>query len=323
MIPSGLPADVPPDFHELAHAVLDGRAGEEDTARLGAAIAADPALAREVARLAFLHDAIERSLHSSEEGRAAAHRIRIRILARRIALIAATLALAAVAAWIPLATARIASADEVLARIATVARSGDRTYYLRAIGKASPVVDPKRGGRPTPTIDGAILYLRGSTNYVLARLDSDGGEVLTGSDGTSAWFIPARGSVRVSRDTGRFSGALPGSRHDLAFIDPHGDLAALGVDYDLKLAPDSTADALARIVAVRRSDARGGPKRIEIAYDPETAVIRAMRLENLPQARGGPRSVEFELVDDAPLPDGFFHHGHHHGADRAVIEEDK
>jgi hypothetical protein len=320
---SDLPADFPPDFHELAHAVLDGHASEDDAARLSDAIAADPARAREFARLALLHDAIERSLHSSVEGRVAARRIRFRSFARRVALVAATLALAAGAAWFSLGTARTASADEVLARIATVARSGDRTYYLRAIGKESPSVDPKRSGRPAPTIDGAILYLRGSTNYVLARLDSEGGEVLTGSDGRSAWFIPAKGPVRVSRDTGRFSGALPGSKHDLAFVDPHGDLAALGASYDLKLAPDSTADALARIVAIRRSDARGGPKRIEIAYDPATAVIRAMRLENLPQARGGPRSVEFELIDDAPLADAFFRHDHHHGADRAVIEEDK
>lgn len=323
MSPSGLPDDLAPDFHGLAHAVLDGRASGDEAALLGDAIAANPSLAREFARLVFLHDAIERSLHSSVEGRAAAQRIRFRSLARRLALIAATLALAAGAAWLSLATARTASADEVLARIAAVARAGDRTYYLRAIGRESPAIDPKRSGRPAPTIDGAILYLRGPASYVLARLDADGAEVLTGSDGKSAWFIPARGAVRVSRDPGRFSGALPGSRHDLAFIDPHGDLGVLGASYDVEIAPDSMADSLARIVAVRRIDARGGPKRIEIAYDPETAVIRAMRFENLPQARGGPRSVEFELVDDAPLPEAFFSHDHHHGADRAVIEEDK
>ena len=323
MSTSDLPADFPPDFHELAHAVLDGRASEDDAARLSDAIAADPARAREFARLALLHDAIERSLHSSVDGRAAAHRIRFRSFARRIALIAATLALAAGAAWFSLGTARIASADEVLARIASVARSGDRTYYLRAIGRESPSVDPKRSGRPTPTIDGAILYLRGSTSYVLARLDSEGGEVLTGSDGKSAWIIPAEGPVRISRDTGRFSGALPGSKHDLAFIDPHGDLASIAASYDLKLAPAAAPGALARITATRRAETRGGPKRVEIAYDPETALIRAMRLENLPQARGGPRSVELELIDDAPLAAAFFRHDHHHGADRAVIEEDK
>jgi hypothetical protein len=44
-------------------------------------------------------------------------------------------------------------------------------------------------------------------------------------------------------------------------------------------------------------------------------------MENLPQGRGGPRSVEFELVDDAPLDAAYFTHRFHHGADRAVIEE--
>ena len=57
---------------------------------------------------------------------------------------------------------------------------------------------------------------------------------------------------------------------------------------------------------------------------PEDAIGKAESLlvENLPQGRGGPRSVEFQLVDDAPLDPRFFTHEFHHGADRAVIEED-
>jgi len=201
------------------------------------------------------------------------------------------------------------------------AQAGDRTYFLRAIGASRAPVDAKQDGRPRPTIDGAILSLRAPRSYVLARLDEAGDEVLTGSDGANAWIVPAKGPVRVSRDPSRFSGALPGSQHAIAFIDPHGDLSTLAASYDITLIPPSAREPLARIEGTRRADARGGPKRIEIAYDPATAVIRSMRLENLPQGRGGPRSIEFLLVDDSPLDPRHFQHESHHGADRAVIEE--
>lgn len=309
------------EFNGLAHAVLDGAAGEAESARLGAEIAADPARAREFARLALLHDAIERACASGAAGRAAARRDRVAGAIRRVALFAAMLALAAGAAWIVVGTGRTASASEILARIASVAQAGDRTYFLRAIGSSRAPVDAKRDGRPRPTIDGAILSLRAPRSYVLARLDEAGEEVLSGSDGSTAWIVPAKGPVRVSRDPSRFSGALPGSQHAIAFIDPHGDLSTLATSYEIALIPSSARDPLARIEATRRTDARGGPKRIEIAYDPATAVIRSMRLENLPQARGGPRSVEFLLVDDSPLDRRHFQHDFHHGADRAVIEE--
>jgi len=157
--------------------------------------------------------------------------------------------------------------------------------------------------------------------YVLARVDEAGTETITGSDGSRAWIVPAKGPVRVSNDPKRFSGALPGSQQGIVFIDPHVDLAELAQSYDLKLVPATRPDALARIEGTRRSDARGGPKRIEISYEKSSALIRTIRLENLPQARGGPRTVEFELIDDARLGDDFFSHTSHHDASRVVTEE--
>lgn len=310
------------EWTALAHAVLDGVASESDAAQVSAEIAGNPERARDFARLALLHDAIERASAAGADGRAAARRHRVLAVARRLALVAASLAIAAGAAWLAVGTGRTASADEIIARIADVARSGDRTYFLRAVGATKAVPESsRRGGRPRPSIDGAILSLRAPNAYVLARLDEQGDEFLSGSDGTTSWVVPARGPVRVSRDTARFSGALPGSKHAIAFIDPHGDLSTLAASYDLRMIPASAPDRLARIAGTRRSDARGGPKRIEIAYDPATSVIQAIRMENLPQGRGGPRSVEFELVDDAPLDAAYFTHRFHHGADRAVIEE--
>ncbi len=310
------------EWNELAHAVLDGAANETDAARVSAEIAVDPGRARDFARIAMLHDALERASTAGAGGRGTARRMRFTAIARRAALLAAVLALAVGAAWIAIGTTREASASDVLARLIEVARSGDRTYFVHALDAGSRPAIERRNGRPTPSINGAVLSMRLPASYVLARLDGEGGEVLTGSDGASAWIVPARGPVRVSRDPKRFSGALPGSKSGVAFVDPHGDLTELAASYELQLLPPSASMPLAQIVATRRSDARGGPRRVEIAYEPETALIRVMRLENLPQARGGPRSVEFELVDDAPLDARFFSHESHHGADRAVIHED-
>jgi len=310
------------EWNELSHAVIDGVAAEADARRVSDEITADPARARDFARLALLHDAVDRALASGLEARGAARSLRVASFVRRMALVAAALALAVGAAWLAIGTTREASASDVLARLIEVARSGDRTYLVRALDAGKRPAVERRNGRPSPSIDGAVLYMRSPSSYVLARLDGEGGEVLTGSDGTSAWIVPARGAVRVSRDPRRFSGALPGSQAGVAFVDPHGDLQELAASYELQLLPPSAGMPLAQIVATRRSDARGGPRRIEIAYEPDTSLIRVMRLDNLPQARGGPRSVEFELVDDAALDAGFFRHESHHGADRAVIEED-
>ena len=60
----------------------------------------------------------------------------------------------------------------------------------------------------------------------------------------------------------------------------------------------------------------------EVSDDERTALIRLIRMENLPQARGGPRTVEFDLVDEDPLGARFFEHKSHHDPSRTVIEED-
>lgn len=104
---------------------------------------------------------------------------------------------------------------------------------------------------------------------------------------------------------------------------PHEGLADLMTAYDaveMRPAPD-LGRPWPRLVATRRSDARGGPKHVEIEFDPETAVIRSMRLDHLPQARGGPRAVEFTLEDESPHEASFFTHPAHHGSERQVIVE--
>ncbi len=317
------------EWSRLAQAALDGELSPDDAARFSAEIASNAARAADFARLAMLHDALEREMNAAVAGRTLARRTRVFARIRRIAAVAAAIALATGLAWIAFRTTPEASAAEVVARLVAAARSGDRTYFVRAVDdnrKPARAAEKPRGARPqlkpTPSIDGAILYVREPNLYVLARVDEAGTETITGSDGSRAWIVPAKGPVRVSNDPKRFSGALPGSQQGIVFVDPHVDLAELAQSYDLKLVPATRPDALARIEGTRRSDARGGPKRVELAYEESSALIRSIRLENLPQARGGPRTVEFELVDDAPLDPRFFAHEFHHDASRVVITED-
>ncbi len=308
------------DDAALAHGLLDGTLSAEDAGRAAGRLASDPAFARAFARLALLHDAIERESTAGVAGRRYARRIVVGARLRRLAAIAATIAVVAGIAWIGVVSAPVASAADIVARIAEVARRGDRTYILRDVSQPARRGAPD-AGRPAPSIDGAVLYLRAPSSYVLARLDADGAEVFTGSDGRTAWEVPAAGPVRVSRDPSRFAGALPGSRQGIPFVDPHEGLSELARGYDL-VHLEAVGEGLSRLVGTRRGETRGGPKRIEIDYEPASAVIRRIRLDNLPQARGGPRAVEFDLVDDRALGAGFFGHDHHHDADRRVIEID-
>jgi hypothetical protein len=215
------------------------------------------------------------------------------------------------------------------------ARGGDRTYVLRADSAARPAgkrrdeaslpLDPraKDSRRRQVPIDGAVLTVRDPNRYVLVRTDDRGRQVVSGSDGTKAWLVPADGPVRTSGDTRRFSGALPGSRHDLPFINPHESLSDLAANYTVVIHPAQPASGQPwpRISATRRADSKGGPRTVEIEYDPESGVIRMMRLGQLPQARGGPRAVAFELVDTSAVADSYFSHNAHHDDGRVVLEE--
>jgi hypothetical protein len=328
------------EFRALASAYLDGTLDEAARERLDAVVAADPAAARELARLSLLHEAIDRELTSGVVGRLDARAGRralspgpARGTAPRRRLVAAAALLVALGlAWAFVETGREASASSTLARIVEALRSGDRTYVLRAIegdGRMrrreapSATTERTKDRRPPAPIDGAVVSLRNPSSYVLVRRDAEGREVVSGSDGVTAWIVPVEGPVRVSGDPQRFRGALPGGRLDIPFIDPHADLSTLARNYDLIVQKPAPAAGRpdARIVATRRADARGGPKEIEIDFDAKSALVRAIRLVNLPQAQGGPRAIEFELIDDAPLSPDFFEHEYHHAKDRAVIEE--
>ena len=328
-----------PRLVELMHAMLDGTIDEEGAAELSRAMEAEPTLAPALAQLAILHDALHREHHEAAMGRASASRMTRLTIVRRWLAAAAVLAVAGLLLWTTVSVTPTASAQATLARLAAAARTGDRTYFIEAIADdgrerrgrrddAGPdrSDDGSRRGRgkaDSVPIDGAVLVVRDPGQYVLRRTDADGRPVVTGCDGRTAWIVPAEGAVRVSGDLKRFSGALPGSRFELPFLNPHEGLAELAAHYDvLELKPTpALGHPMPRLIATRRSDARGGPKSIEIEFDPATAVIHTMRMDHLPQARGGPRSVEFTLADQLPRTDGFFSHDRHHDPSRPVLAE--
>ncbi len=315
------------DWHALLHGALDDTLDEFARARFNAAIAADPARAREFARAAMLHDAIERELSVvAATGRSAARRV-IWIHRTRRVLLAATILLAAtLAIWFGIPASTAVAAESELARVVAASRaleqvgapsrdrSRDRSYVIHAISqdKSAPTAS---------AIDGAQFFVRGANSYVLIRTDETGARVVTGSDGATAWIVPNRGAVRVSSDPLRFRGALPGSQRNVSFLDPRDGLAELAKSYDLAMRVPLVRSGESILEAVRKADARGGPKRITITYDTKTAEIHRMLLENLPQAQGGPRSVELELVGNSPLEAAFFTHDFHHEPERQVIRE--
>jgi hypothetical protein len=317
----------------LMHGMLDGTLDDAARARFAAEVVADPARAREFARVAMMHDAIEREMTAGAIGRSTARRTRWLLSVRRAAAAVAIAAVVGVLAFLGLRGSSANAAHAELARIASISPAGQRTYVIHALrddrrqrGREQRRAEPTspRGAHAQPSIDEATLIVGMSGAYVLVRTAEDGARTVSGSDGRLSWNVPERGAVRVSRDLQRFRGALPGEQHDLPFVDPKDGLDALMRSYDVVLGPAREIDghAVRSIVATRRADVPRGPKGVELWYDPETAVIRRMELDRLPQAQGGPRAVVLELLDESPLDPRQFMHESHHDADRVVITED-
>ena len=317
----------------LMHGMLDGTLDDAARARFAAEVAADPARAREFARVAMMHDAIEREMTAGAIGRSTARRTRWLLSVRRATAAVAIAAVVGVLAFLGLRGSSANAAHAELARIASISPPGQRTYVIHALrddgrqrGREQRRAEPTspRGVRTQPPIDEATLIVGTSGAYVLVRTGEDGARTVSGSDGRLSWNVPERGAVRVSRDPQRFRGALPGEQHDLPFVDPKDGLDALMRSYDVVLGPARELDGhvVRSIVATRRADVQRGPKGVELWYDPDTAVIRRMELDRLPQAQGGPRAVVLELLDESPLDPRQFMHESHHDADRVVITED-
>jgi hypothetical protein len=305
-----------PRMRSLAHAYLDGTIDADGAAALSALLERDADAAASFARLALLHDALALDAGAAAIGRASSRRPRRASSVGRVVALAALVSLAATLSWFALVTEQPASAGEIVARL-VAANAGDRTYVIRERSESASRLRERRSELP---LDGAIVSVRSPNSYALRRTDADGNVEWRGSDGRVAWVAPADGPVRVSNDLHRFAGALPGSQTGVPFVDPHDGLSELDATYRLHV--EAEGPTRSRIVGVRHADARGGPRRIEITYDPTTSRILTIALDQLPQARGGPRAVSFELLDDARLPDDFYGFEAHRAPGHPILRLD-
>ena len=196
----------------------------------------------------------------------------------------------------------------------------DRTYVIEVV-EEYPETFPN-SAKQREEIDGATLHVGGPDRYVFIRKLSNGHTRISGCDGRQSWAMREDGPVHLSSDLNRFRGGLPGHQQDAPFINLHAQLLQLREGYEVELLPEAGRESDDRpmmgLVGIKKSSSVRGPKRIEIWADRETGVIHRMFMDNLPRARGGPKSVILELTNQSNLPADFFSHDHHHEPEREV-----
>lgn len=325
---------------------LDGLLSEDEFKELTAWIAEKPEHATQFAQASLLHDRLRNHFRArmelvsekSQAQRVAAQRDSMRILSRwkGVAFLVSSAAVILVVFLIfhgGSGESARAAEMELKRLIHVTERISDCTYLITALDEGKVEDRPKKGGLPQPPINGAILYRRGPGQYVLVRKFPDGSEFITGSDGKTSWSCPPvqegkKGpAVRVSNDPLRFRGPVPGQQHNIPFLDIRNSLDQLREAYTLTFLPSRPGpDGNTQwngIRADRREDVAGGPKHVEIWYVPETGVIQKMRFDGMPRAKGGPRSLLVELMDQRDLGPNFFDHTAHHGPERRVLSADE
>ena len=328
---------------DLIHGYLDETLTAEQQVELANWIKESPEHAEQFAEAVLLHDRLRAEMlagavlvtRSVSEGSPSTEQVdpsltrRVTMtgagLRRRVIALSTALCLTLVLGlifWQSVSSPALAASDELQRIIQASEAALDCTYVVTALDEnvdLESLASTVRGAKPS--VDGALLHVRGPNQYVLVRYFADGTEFITGSDGTTAWSVPPRGRVRVSSDATRFRGAVPGQQHAIPFIDMRNSLRQLQESYELDLSPGTTPEGWRRMNATRRATATGGPKQVTLWYDVQSGTIHRMLMERLPQARGGPRNVLLELTDERDLGPAYFEHTSHHDTNREVIEE--
>ena len=217
--------------------------------------------------------------------------------------------------------------------IATSVLSFDRTYQIDVEEVA---LARRRGDRgrdanftrpPKPPMDGAILHVRGRSDFVLVRKTIDGMDFVTGSNGRSSWAVRPDGPVRVSSDMTRFNRDVPGHEFHMPLSNINEGLSQMRVAYDLHVLPiespdgdSNLSDGASRLLVAVKKRGYPGPRRVEITYSVDTGHIVQMRFIQMPY--GSDRlTLRLTLVEERDLGPDFFVHSSHHTSDRTVIEE--
>ncbi len=330
------------DFEALIDGYFDDSLSSEELQRLSHWIKSDGLHARQFASAVILHDRLRDQYKGHEELVAGGDYEQSVVSPSKTlgsewvlwpvawATTACLVLLGAFLLLHSLGTSSASAAVIELNRIIEANRhSLDRTFLLSVEKTVVPQGERERKSpehrRPAkPSLDNAILDVRGSNEFVLKRIVDPGEFFITGSNGATSWAVRPDGPVRYSDDLTRFNRDLPGHERSLPINNLHDGLDALHKAYDLEVLPvessesdiEPNAEPNRRIVAVKKPGFLG-PVRIEISYNASTGQIRQMRFVDMPY---GPENVSMKmtLIDERPLPANYFDHQSHHDPKRIV-----
>jgi hypothetical protein len=212
----------------------------------------------------------------------------------------------------------------------------DRTYEIAVEPADHPgareLEQTPSEGRPNslppeqrrPGLDGAILYARGGSQFVLYRSTPSGNPVINGSNGRENWLIRPERPVLVSSDPGAFRIPMPENLATVPFVDIRLSLTSLRHAYQIeelaaeKLAQDDPTPW--RHLRARKIDrATQGPNVISIWFHPTTNLIGKIGFERMHlQGRPEPRRMTIALTSRQPLPANWFDHDAHHSPDTPI-----
>jgi len=341
-------------FDDLLHLYFDDQLSESQHRSLEEAIGSNPDHARRFVEQAMLHDQLHNAWFASRELSelsselptasaslttaetsskiASSHRSRYSLVA--LAASVGFVLLSSIIFWGSLFPSRASASAVELERLIKLAESvRDRTYLIEVEETVSTVA---RAGKrrtveesrpPKPSLDGAKLYTRGESLFVLVRKPTDGESIITGFDGETSWAVRSKGPVKVSKDPSDFNRDVPGHEHAMSFTDFRQTLETLKRAYVIELLPvethetedDLTSESSRLIVAIKRKGEKG-PRRVEVNYLVESGRIMQIRFIDMPF---GPDrlTLRMTLMDESDLDPNFFHHEFHHPAFLPVESE--
>ncbi|MFM7209867.1 MAG: hypothetical protein ACKOY8_08630 [Verrucomicrobiota bacterium] len=315
------------ELDDLALDVLHGMSDDSGRTALAELLRRSPKHRRRMADHAALHAML------CQEGLAGAlgndpHAFFRRIVEQRAASPwrrGAWLAAAAVAAAVMTVTFLLRPSDAMasLEQIALAAEKPlSRTYAVRVLepGRPEDASEGRGAYPPNSHLEGATLWIRGRGDFLLRQGLPNGEIRMFGGDRTGSWMMRGSGPVRVSTDPARFGRTLFAPTGDVAFLEVRDRLDSIRRRYRVEWIDRDSPD-VRKLRALREDSDLGGPKEVEIWYDPADGSIERLILRQMPRGNGGPRSIELLLQSEEPLSDDFFRHESHHEAGRPVISE--
>lgn len=323
-----------PDFHpsidELAPRVLHGQADDAECAELSRLLSHDPENRRRFLDHTALHSLL------AQEAKAGAFAENPDEYFRRIEALPANQSKRILKFWLPAVAAAAAACLAIVAVLPMTASAAldrvinamektvDRTYQITVLETAGAEAGTSHAGRgrfpPANHLDGAKLWLRGPGEFVLSQSLPNGQTRIIGGDGSGSWSMRGDGPVRFSTDPQRFGRAIFDNSGEIAFLNLRTQLEEIRSLYQIEWL-DRASRQTWKLRGLRRTHEQGGPREIELWFQPDSGLLEKMILRHLPRGNGGPRSIAITLRTTEPLPPDFFNHTRHHEPGRGILAE--